>query len=622
MKDALRHMLKHHARTLGALCVLTLLLSVDGCKRQRKTTSTPNTTDYSGNIKPLTETTKLAFLHWPNISDYQPYVKTFYEDRNYEIAWTRNGNPTPAAMGFMKAFAQAELKGLRPEDYDTSLWESRIRVISTRNDDEIAQFDVAMTVNVMRFISDLRIGRVNPQHFNFDIDSTGKKYNLAEFVSDKAVDVTDVPTLLKEVEPASDLYRRTEQALAHYLELERQQVKQNDDQLPEYQHTINVGDTFDDAPALTRRLELEGDLAAPHHEAEEEPDASQSVIPSEGPQGPQPRNPRIPTEAPPPHPKPRPYTRELSDAVKRYQHRHGLTEDGKLTQQTIASLNVPLSDRVQQLSYTLERFRWLPEQYVNPRLMVNLPEFVLRGYAPDHQLDFTMRVVVGQVMGEHQTPVFAHMMRYLVFRPYWTVPVGIARKELVPHMEANKSYLESKNFEVVTAKGQPYPNYTVKQVEQGQVMVREKPGPKNSLGLVKFMFPNQYDIYLHSTPAVGLFGRTRRDFSHGCIRVQKPEDLAVWVLDGQKDKDGEEWDQEKVHEAMTDGPDNHQVNLKTPLPIVIFYMTAEVEEDGEVHFFDDIYHYDSDMQKVLEKGPPYPTKPDPATPKPKPGDTV
>src|SRR5438309_7482557 len=118
--------------------------------------------------------------------------------------------------------------------------------------------------------------------------------------------------------------------------------------------------------------------------------------------------------------------------------------------------------------------------------MVNLPEFVLRGYYPDHKLDFTMRVVVGQVMRQHETPVFAHMMKYLIFRPYWNVPVDIARKELVPHMESNHGYLETKNFEVVNTKGQPVPGYSVKQVAQGGVMVREKPGPKNSLGLVKF----------------------------------------------------------------------------------------------------------------------------------------
>jgi murein L,D-transpeptidase YcbB/YkuD len=612
-------MLKISSRSAGALCALALLLSLEGCRKPRKTTSAPNTTDYSGNIKPLVASPRLDFLRWPNVVEYQTYVKTFYEDRNYEIAWTRDGQPTAAAKGFMVAFANAELKGLNPEDYDSSRWLPRVKGLAAKNDDEVAQFDIAMTVCVMRFISDLRVGRVNPQHFNFDIDVTGKRYNLAEFVSDRAVDVTDVPTLLKKVEPDSDLYRRTEQALAQYLDLEKKQIEQGAEPLPAYERAITVGDSFDDAPALIQRLELEGDLEA-DDTSNDAPHSTAGVIPSERSES---RNPRISPETPQkPASPPAIYTKRLSAAVKEYQRRHGLTEDGRLTQQTIASLNVPLAKRVQQLSYTLERFRWLPVPYENPRLMVNLPEFVLRGYTPEHQLDFTMRVVVGQVLGEHQTPVFAHMMKYIIFRPYWNVPVDIARKELVPHIETNHDYLEQKNFEVITSKGQPVPSYTARQIAQGSFMVREKPGPKNSLGLVKFMFPNQYDVYLHSTPSVSLFSRTRRDFSHGCIRVQKPEDLAAWLLDGQKDKDGEDWDLEKVHEAMTDGPDNHQVNLKTPIPIVIFYMTAEVEEDGHVHFFDDIYGYDTQMQKVLEKGPPYPIKPDPATPKSKPGDTV
>ena len=583
-------MMKASPRSIGALCALALLLSASGCRRHRKTTSAPNTTDYSDNLQPLVASKQLAFLRWPNVSDYQPLVQTFYEDRNYEIAWTRDGKPTPATLGFIQAFKEAGAKGLNSEDYDSSRWAERVQMLSPKEEDAVAQFDVAMTVCVMRFISDLRIGRVNPQHFHFDIDVANKKYDLAEFVSDNAVDVTDVPALLLKVQPDSELYRRTEQALARYIDLSKQQKQQDAPPLSEIKAPISAGQPYAEAPFLLQRLQLEGDLDATS----------------------------------PDQPSPKLFTKELSEGVKAYQHRHGITEDGKLTPQTVASLNVPLSDRVKQLQNTLERWRWLPDPYVNPRLMVNLPEFVLRGYTPDHQLDFTMKVVVGKVVGEHQTPVFAHMMKYIIFRPYWNVPVDIARKELVPHIEANRSYLETKNFETVNSKGQPVP-YTAKLVSQGGVMVREKPGPKNSLGLVKFMFPNQYDVYLHSTPATELFNRTRRDFSHGCVRVQEPEQLAAWLLKDQKDaqnKDGGDWTLEDVHEAMTDGPDNHQVNLKTPIPIVIFYMTAYVEDDGHIHFFDDIYGYDADLQKVLAKGPPYPIKPDPAAPKPKEGDKV
>jgi murein L,D-transpeptidase YcbB/YkuD len=592
-------MMKVRVRSACTACVLTLLLLASGCHRHRKSKSASNTDAYSNNLHQLVEkkalppekvdTSKVPNLRWPNFSDYESYIQTFYDDRNFEVAWTRDGAPTAPATAFIQQFQDAATRGLIPEDYDAPRWAARVQALNDKSADAISLFDVAMTVNVMRYISDLRIGRVNPQHFNFDINVNDKKYDLAEFISDHVVDSTDVPKLIAGVEPDSEDYRKTEQALAHYLDLAKQQEQAGADPLPMVAKAVSVGGAYPAADALLTRLQLEGDAAADT--------TLGSTVGSI-------------------------FNATLSDAVKNYQHRHGFTEDGKLTPQTIKSLNVPMTDRVAQLQDSLERWRWLPDPYLHARLMVNLPEFVLRGYDPDHKLEFTMRVVVGKVIGEHQTPVFTHMMKYLVFRPYWNVPVDIARKELVPHLATNHGYLTSKNFEVTNNKGVVLTDYTAKQVAQGAVMVREKPGPKNSLGLVKFIFPNQYDIYLHSTPAVSLFEQTRRDFSHGCIRVQKPADLAVWVLQGQGEGQGGDWDIDKVQAAMNSGPDNRTVSLKTPLPIVIFYLTATVAGDDQVHFFDDIYGYDAEMQKVFAKGPPYPIKPYPAAPKPKPGDTV
>jgi murein L,D-transpeptidase YcbB/YkuD len=568
-----------------------VLLLVGGCRSHRKTKSAPNTDAYAGNLqklvakpqlpKELLDAKELPSLRWPDFSDYQPIVAKFYDDRNYEIAWTRDGAPTVAAKAFIQAFQDAGAKGLIPEDYDASRWQARVQRLSDKSADTISAFDVAMTVNVMRYISDLRVGRVNPSHFNFDIHVQDKKYDLAEFVSDNAVDATDVPKLVAGVEPDSDEYRKTEVALARYLDLAKEQEQAKMEPLPMVTKAVSVGGAYPTAEQLLQRLQLEGDMPADDQK--------------------QPTN----------------FDADLSAGVKSYQHRHGIDDDGKLTPKTIKSLNVPLTERVIQLQDSLERWRWLPEPYLHARLLVNLPEFVLRGFDEQHKLDFTMRVVVGQVKDDHETPVFTHMMKYLVFRPYWNVPVDIAKKELVPHIQGNTGYLESKNFEVTNHKGEVLTSYSAKQVAQGGVMVRERPGPKNSLGLVKFIFPNQYDIYLHSTPAVSLFSRTRRDFSHGCIRVQKPVDLATWVLDGQED-----WDADKVQEAMDTGPDNHTVVLKKPLPIVIFYLTARVDEDGQVDFFDDIYGYDADMQGVLAKGPPYPVKPEPIVRKNKTDDTL
>jgi L,D-transpeptidase YcbB len=651
-------------RTLRRAVVSVLVLAplvIAGCHRHRKTTSAPNTTDYADNLREVVAKPQLPILYWRDYSDYHTAVTTFYDDRNYEIAWSRDLKPTAQATAFIQAFHDAGAKGLNAEDYDASLWPARIQQItrigathdtSDASQDTIAQFDAAMTVCIMRYISDLRIGRVNPSHFNFDINVADKKYDLAEFVSDNAVDATDVPGLIRKVEPDSDQYRATETALAHYLDLAKVQSAANAPPLPDTSKAgVGVGGEYSATGQLLARLQLEGDAPGdyPYHDpaAAQAPAQTQAEPPAKPKFGAktmaraQKLLHRHPTSHPanaadvkqetaappafdPPH-LPPVYTKDLADAVKSYQHRHGLSEDGRLTEDTIKSLNVPLTDRVVQLQDSLERWRWLPNQYVNAPLMVNLPEFVLRGFTPEHQLDFTMKVVVGKVVGDHDTPVFAHMMRYLIFRPYWNVPHDIVEKELMPHIRASGvGYLAAKNFEVTDNKGNVLTNFTAKQIEHGGLQVREKPGPKNSLGLVKFMFPNQYDIYLHSTPQPELFARSRRDFSHGCIRVQKPEDLAVWVLANSNTPapPGKDWDADTIHDIMTNGPDNRQVNLKTPLPIVIFYATGIVTEDGQTHFLDDIYGYDQKLDQVLRKGPPYPTKPDPAMPIAKPGDTA
>jgi murein L,D-transpeptidase YcbB/YkuD len=582
-------MKKLDLRTTSATLTLSVLLFAAGCRSHKgnapgSAPHNPNSPDYAANLQPLVAAKTMAGLHWPNYTDYQPLVQKFYDSRTFELAWTRDGKPTAQATAFIQAIQDSAAKGLNPEDYDASLWPDRVQQLAGRSPDAIAQFDVAMTISVMRFVSDLHMGRVAPQHFNFEIDTQQKKYDLPQFLTEKAVDASDVPQLLTAAEPDSEIYRQTEQALVHYMDLVKQQA--NADPLPEVAKAVGTGESYHSAAQLWARLQLEGDT------------------PADG---------EAPTTT---------YTKALAAAVKSYQHRHGISEDGKLTPATLKSINVPLSARVTSLQDSLERWRWLPEPYLNPRLMVNLPEFILRGWDDQHHLDFTMKVVDGKVKGDHETPVFTHMMKYLIFRPYWNVPTDIAKKELVPHMNAKPGYLEAKNYEVTNNKGQVLTEYTTHQVEHAMVLVREKPGPGNSLGLVKFMFPNQYDIYLHSTPETFLFARARRDYSHGCVRVQHPDDLAAWVLNGQQDRDQQDWDLQKVQDAMNTGKDNNQVNLKKQLPVVIFYLTAFPAEDGQMHFFDDIYSYDAQLDAVLAKGMPYPTAPEPIKPKTKPGDTV
>lgn len=583
--------------TLGAVAALAALLPIAGCRRstnkEGKPVAAPNTAKFADAIRPLISTKKLDFLRWPQIADYQPLLDRFYNGRELELAWSRDGKPTAQAQAMIEAFAAAGRDGLNPEDYDSSRWPDRIKALSSGDHAAVAQFDVALTLDAMRFLSDIHLGRVAPQHFNFEIDAQSKRLDWPQFLNDKVLESSDIPGVVASLEPDSDDFRKTKDALAHYRDLAKQQTDaagpQGKGELADPERQLSVGDRYTDQCLLEARLNLEGD--------------GQFNIP-DGCTG------------------AKAITAADSNALKTYQSRHGISPDGKLGPATVRSLNLPMSVRVTQLEDALERWRWLPDPYGKPRLLVNLPEFLLRGYTPDHQLDFTMRVVVGKVKGDHETPVFTRVMKYLIFRPYWNVPVSIIKNELVPHIAANPGYLETKNYEILGRSGKPVTTYTASSVEHGGYLIREKPGPGNALGLVKFMFPNQFDIYLHSTPESYLFQRQRRDFSHGCIRVQHPDTLAAWVLDGQEGKDREPWDLDKVQEAMNEGDDNKQVNLKTQLPIVIFYLTAHIDPDGKANFFDDIYHYDADLEDTLRKGPPYPTKPNPVTPKTAPGDTV
>jgi murein L,D-transpeptidase YcbB/YkuD len=598
-----------------AVCAL-LLMTTAGCHAKRRTRSAPKSEAYADALKPLVQSKQIKVMHWPNFAEYEPMVEQFYNDRNYEVAWVEdNGSPSKQATAFIEAFKNADKKGLIPEDYDASLWDARVKKLSGKNDDDVATFDAAMTVNVMRFISDLRIGRVNPTHFNFDINTDDKKYDLPTFVSDNAVDAADVPTLIGTVEPDNEQYRALEAALPGYLAQLNPPVSpvpasatpdaaagasgapaKPQKPLPVVFQSIKVGGTYIAANDLAQRLEEDGDLAA----------GSAALWPA-GKTG--------------------DYNQQLADGVKQYQAKHRLSANGMLTLMTILSLNhqkqapamtmaaaaapaVPPVDpnlraEIQKIDDSLERWRWLPNEYVNAPLVVNLPEFVLRGYNPDKSLSFTMKVVVGKVVGEHQTPVFTHEMKYVIFRPFWNVPTSIIKKELMAHIaKSGVGYLASHNFETVDSHGE-HVDATAAEVERGGVVVRQKPGPKNSLGLIKFMFPNEYNIYLHSTPEPLLFDRSRRDFSHGCVRVQKPADLAVWVLNRGNAAPGD-WDMQKVTDAMQTGPDNHTVSLKNNIPIVIFYLTAHVGEDGQVHFFNDLYNYDKQLEDVLSKGRPYP----------------
>jgi murein L,D-transpeptidase YcbB/YkuD len=562
-------------RRRAALSVpLVILFSIAlGCQSQSAPSSPPATLNaeaIAGQLRTIANAGTLADLKWPNFPDYRQHVQALYEGVNYAPVWVRAGQPTPQAQAMMTAFEVSRLKGLNPEEYDAERWPSRWNALKSTPGDAttIARFDAALTVSAMRYISDLHIGRVNPKHFKFGIDVAQKSYDLPQFLLQKLLPASNVPEVLNAVEPPYYGYQRTEAALQNYLALADQD---HSAPLPEVQKTLAPGDPYAGAEALAQRLQLLDDL----------PKGPLSDV------------------------KPGIYDGPLVDGVKHFQSRHGLKPDGRLGKDTLRQLNTPLSVRIQQLDDALERWRWLPVDFPVLPVAVNIPEFVLRVFSPDRRIALRMNVVVGKAV-RNETPVFAKDMKYIVFRPYWNVPYSITRGEIIPALTKDSGYLARKNFEITDQSGRVVTSGAVSadvlaQLRSGKLLVRQRPGPTNSLGLVKFMFPNEHNVYLHSTPSQALFSESRRDFSHGCIRVEKPAELAAWLLQGQL-----KWTLDAVKAAMQSGPDNQQVNLERPVPVVIIYLTAVVEENGEVHFFDDIYGHDRSLNTVLAKGPPYP----------------
>jgi len=304
------------------------------------------------------------------------------------------------------------------------------------------------------------------------------------------------------------------------------------------------------------------------------------------------------------------YDSIVAGGVASFQSRHGLPVDSVLGRATLASINVPLAKRLRQLELALERIRWLSALDAGPFVIVNVPGFQLYAFdtlGTDGVPTLTMNVVVGKAELGRQTPLFERDMEYIVFRPYWVIPPGILRREILPAVRRDPGYLAGHEMEIYSGSGDTGPTLptttaNLARVSRGELGIRHRPGPRNDLGLAKFIFPNADNIYMHGTPAPQVFARARRDFSHGCIRLEDPARLAEWVL-----RDQPEWTRAKIDAAMQ-GERPTRVNLKQKLSVVLFYDTVHVNSEGVVFFVSDIYGDDRQLDAVLAQGYPYPTR--------------
>lgn len=461
----------------------------------------------------------------------------------------------------------AENDGLDPTDYDVR----RIAALASRLTDrspavasDIAGFDVTLSLSTLRYLADLHLGRVDPRAMEFRVPDREPH----DFVTPlrTALEQHRVAALAAEFRPSIPLYRQLRAALARYRALA------GDPTLVLFSLpaiTVRPGDPCANAEALSRRLERLGDLP---------PAGFDPVVTLV-------------------------YAGRLVDGVKHFQLRHGLEPDGVVGKATRVALTVPLAWRVRQIELALERLRWVPDIGAERYLAVNIPMFRVWAIEPGaagRMAPFSTEVIVGRALNT-QTPVLAEEMEHVIFRPYWNVPSSIVRQEILPALRRNPDYLRRHDMEIVAGQADdarvvPATAENLQRAQHGAFRIRQRPGPNNSLGLVKFVFPNDANVYMHGTPAPELFGRPRRDFSHGCIRVADAVGLAEWVL-----SDRPEWTRNRIVGAMN-GHEPLRVNLPHHIPVILFYITAVVmPEESGVHFVEDIYRHDARLDAHLTR---------------------
>ncbi len=502
--------------------------------------------------------------------------------------WFDGPRPSAQAQAAVALLGDAASHGLDPHEYDVAALQAeltRAQRGAQPTPENAATLDHALSAAMLRYLHDLHNGRAPPaQARHAATDAAHQPFDAAEALR-AARALHDLPLAVRQAAPALPQYQRLREALARYRALEGHAAWQQ--VLPRLARAIKPGATWRGVNLLAARLAALGDLS-------------------------------LTTPATPSATAPGPdavYGDALVAAVRSFQQRHGLETDGVLGQATWSALQVQPEQRVRQLELMLERLRWTPLLQGPRMIVINIPEFVLRAYdVQDEQItvQVQMKVIVGKAL-DTRTPLIREDLRRIEFKPYWNVPASIARKELVPRLQREPAYWAQEGFEFVGPQGVDGELSAAKlqAVLNGTLRMRQRPGPRNAQGDIKFVFPNRQAIYLHHTPSANLFDRARRDFSHGCIRLEQPVALAAFALHGNTG-----WTEDRIRAAMAQ-PTSSVVALDLPIPVLITYGTALVKQ-GRVYFFADIYGHDRALDRVLRQRKRPPSRPltrlDPALP--------
>lgn len=494
-------------------------------------------------------------------------IPEFYAARNFEPAWSTSTGPISQAHALLAEIDQAGNDGLNPEDYHYGRLQAMATQLASAGPDATpailglrADFDLLMTDAAFLLGAHVLGGRVNPETIHASWSAFSHEVDLVRLVND-GLQGGRIAHLIQGLHPPYTGYTGLRQALAAYR---RMAAAGGWPQL-EAGPSLRVGDEGPLIEQLRERLAASGDLS----------EASVSL--------------------------PSYFDATLEAAVKAFQHRHGLEADGVVGKKTRETLNVPVDQRIQQLLINLERWRWIPNDLGPRYLVVNIADFNLT-MVDEGRVRGAMRVVVGRAY--RKTPVFSGTMTYLDFNPFWNVPRKLAVEDILPRIKKDPAYIQEEGFRVFSGWSEDAVELSPSAVDWASfhkdyfpVRLQQAPGPKNALGRIKFMFPNQHAVYLHDTPAKGLFNSVSRSFSSGCIRVEDPVTLAEFVLEGM-----EGWDRETIANHLGDGQ-RQVVRLKRPIPVHLLYWTAWADESGTVFFREDIYERDAPLMRALKEKP-------------------
>jgi murein L,D-transpeptidase YcbB/YkuD len=495
-------------------------------------------------------------------------IPSFYEHRGFSPAWSDDNGPLPRVQHLLQTIREAHLEGLRASDYHLSrieclLAELRKNMVEKNmfSPERLADLDLLLTDSFLVYASHLSAGRVNPEtvHTEWIVDS--RTVDLPSILQ-RALDSDQITKVLKGLLPPHPGYNKLRQTLINYRDIATKggwpSVRPG--------KKIKVGDQDGSIVLLRRRLIISGDLQ-PSNDSESDL-----------------------------------FDHALDVAVQRFQRRHGLAVDGIVGTRTQAALNLSVEERLRQIELNMERWRWLHHDLGNRYVVVNAANFQLE-VVENNQTVMPMRAVVGRFY--RRTPVFSSKMTCLVLNPYWRIPPNIARRDILPRIRRDPDYLIRQKIRIFQGWDPKAPEIEPENIDWRHVEARgftykfrQDPGPFNPLGRVKFMFPNKFNVYIHDTPARELFQRSKRDFSSGCIRIERPIDLAVYLLG-----DNPRWTRQRIQDEIDSGI-NQVVLLPRPIMVHLLYWTAWVDADGTIEFREDIYGRDRLLDQALKEKPP------------------